>query len=102
MSQPPSPLTMLFSRHTRRREFITLLGGGAVWPVGAHGQQPATPVVGFLNAGSPTAERLDLLAGFRQALSEAGYVEGRSVSIEYRWAENQRINTIDCLHWRSI
>ena len=47
------------------------------------------PVIGFLNAGAPTAERLNLLAAFRQALSDAGYVEGRSVSIEYRWAENQ-------------
>jgi putative tryptophan/tyrosine transport system substrate-binding protein len=77
---------------SKRREFIALLGGGGLLLVAnvrrARGQQPAMPVVGLLGATTAHGYAAQLVA-FRQGLSEAGFIEGRNVAIEYRWAEDQ-------------
>src|SRR5260370_28523927 len=75
--------------HIRRGEFIFTLGGGAAaWPLAARAQQAALPVVGYLNFGSPESDA-SRLTGLRRGLNQSGYVEGRNLVIEYRWAGNQ-------------
>jgi len=73
----------------RRRDFITLIGSAATWPLAARAQQPAMPVIGLIDVRSPDTLMEDRLRAFRQGLKDTGYVERENVAIEYRWAENQ-------------
>ena len=89
MTQPPSPLTMLLSRHTRRREFITLLGGAAAaWPLAAHAQQgERMRRIGVLMGYAESdLEAQAWVAAFREGLQKLGWAEGRNIRIDLRWA----------------
>jgi putative tryptophan/tyrosine transport system substrate-binding protein len=88
VNRPPSPLNMLLSRHTRRREFIAIAGGAVAWPLAVRAQQPVLPIVAFINAGSADGSATRS-AAFRNGLNEAGYVEGQNVTVEYHWLEGQ-------------
>src|SRR5262245_30588896 len=89
-TQHPSPLTMLLSQHTRRREFITLLGGAAAgWPLAARGQQGSKlPSIGYLGSASP-AGNSERVAALVQRLRELGWRDGSTIVITIRWAEGR-------------
>jgi putative tryptophan/tyrosine transport system substrate-binding protein len=86
MSQTAPRLDVIAVGQMRRREILGLLGGVAAWPFAAHAQQQPMPIVGFLSARSPGEAATDL-AAFRHGLGQAGYYEGKNLTIEYRWAE---------------
>jgi len=92
MIRPPSALIMLLSRHTNRRAFISLIGGAAALalfsPPGTRAQQPAMPVIGFLNSGSSVGSAY-LAQAFRQGLNETSHAEGQNVAIDYRWTNGR-------------
>jgi ABC-type uncharacterized transport system substrate-binding protein len=83
----------------RRRDFVMLLGGGAAaaWPLAARAQQPATPVIGYFSARSPVTD-VAMLSAFQQGLNETGYIEGRNVAIEFRWAEGRSDRLLELAH----
>jgi putative ABC transport system substrate-binding protein len=85
----------MYRSQMRRREFIALAGGVAAWPVVVHAQQPMMPVIGFFHLTSLELVR-ELLAAFHQGLGDTGYIDGRNVAIEYRWAhgQNDRLPTL--------
>jgi ABC transporter substrate binding protein len=88
---PIQTVTMLLQRlgaSMRRRDFITLIGGAVAWPLAAQAQKPAIPVVGYLSAGTSSNDTR-LVAAFVKGLGETGYEDGKTVQIEYRWADNQ-------------
>jgi putative tryptophan/tyrosine transport system substrate-binding protein len=87
MSRPPSALTMLLSRHTKRRDFIAGLGAAA-WPLAARGQQRTMPVIGVLDSGRPGPSAI-FIGVLLEGLNDGGYIEGRNFAIEYRWAEGR-------------
>src|SRR5262245_65151148 len=82
----------------RRREFITVLGGAAAaWPLAARAQQAALPVIGYFSGRSPVTDG-PMLSAFRQGFSETGFVEGRNVAIEFRWAEGRYERLPELVH----
>jgi putative tryptophan/tyrosine transport system substrate-binding protein len=88
----------------RWREFITVLGAAAAWPLAARAQQPAMPAIGFLDPRSPDG-MTERLRGFRQGLKDTGYVEGGNLAIEFRWTEgrNERLPgmTAEPVRWQA-
>src|SRR5215831_14384679 len=87
-TQHPSALTMLLSRHTRRREFLALLGGAAAWPLAARAQQPAMPVVAVVGGGGGDVSTRYVTA-FHKGLNETGTIEGQTATVEYHWLEGK-------------